>query len=94
MDFFISDKAEELGIELHCLPSNTTHELQPLDKSCFRSVEANWDAQIDVFWDSITGDGDRTMNKLRFQHVFSKTWDLAMTAKNIKAGKLKNISPF
>ncbi|KAL0861642.1 hypothetical protein ABMA27_009136 [Loxostege sticticalis] len=33
LDYQIADEAEKFDIELYCLPSNTTLELQPLDKS-------------------------------------------------------------
>ena len=32
----IVDEAEKHNVKLYCLPSNTTHELQPLDKAIFR----------------------------------------------------------
>lgn len=35
LDYKICEVAEENDILLYCLPSNITHELQPLDKSCF-----------------------------------------------------------
>lgn len=31
----IVDEADKHGIKLFCLPSNTTHELQPMDKVIF-----------------------------------------------------------
>lgn len=46
LDFTIAETAESLGNTLFCLPSNTTHELQPLDKAVFRSFEANWDQKL------------------------------------------------
>lgn len=91
MDLAIALKAEELDIEMFCLPSNTTHELQPLDKSCFKPLEDAWDQQIDVFWNSREGEGDRSMNKIRFQYVFTPSWDIAMSSRNIKAGKFEKL---
>lgn len=41
LDYTNAEAAEFLGIALLCLASNTTHELQPLDKAVFRSFEAN-----------------------------------------------------
>lgn len=40
LDVSIVDAAERHGITLLCLPRNTTHELQPMDKAVFRSYEA------------------------------------------------------
>lgn len=45
------DVSEALDISLYCLPSNTTHELQPLDKAVYRSFEHHWDAEILSFMD-------------------------------------------
>lgn len=42
----IVDAAEKQDIVLYCLPSNTTHELQPLDKSINKSFEHFWDEQV------------------------------------------------
>lgn len=86
MDLSIALKAEELEIEMFCMPSNCTHELQPLDKSCFKPLENAWDYQLELFWSNSESAGDRTMNKMRFQHVLTPAWDMAMTAKNIKSG--------
>ncbi|GLV40062.1 hypothetical protein CBL_02947 [Carabus blaptoides fortunei] len=46
LDISIVDKAEELGIHLLCLPSNTTHELQPMDKAVFKAFENYWDQEL------------------------------------------------
>ncbi|KAI4455535.1 dde superfamily endonuclease [Holotrichia oblita] len=45
LDVAIVDAAEAYDIMLLCLPSNTTHELQPLDKSVFRAFEHYWDEE-------------------------------------------------
>lgn len=37
LDYTIVEEADKLDIVLYCLPSNTTHELQPLDKSVNKS---------------------------------------------------------
>lgn len=52
LDFTIAETAESLGITLFCLPSNTTHEFQPLDKAVFHSFEANWDQELLRYWDT------------------------------------------
>ncbi|KAJ8930756.1 hypothetical protein NQ314_016411 [Rhamnusium bicolor] len=45
LDHTIVEVAERHDIVLFCVPSNTTHELQPMDKSVFRSFEHHWDDQ-------------------------------------------------
>lgn len=43
LDVSICLSAEEKSIDIFCLPSNITHELQSLDKSCFKLFEHYWD---------------------------------------------------
>lgn len=83
LDVTIAEKAEENDIELLCLPSNTTHELQPLDKSVFRSFEHHWDDQLLKYWDQ---NPDRRLTKERFAHVFTPVWEMSMTVANITSG--------
>ena len=82
-DHSIVEAAEEHEITLMCLPSNTTHELQPMDKSVFRPFEAYCDEELISYW---TRFEDRDMTKQRFGHVFSPVWDKATIPKNVKAG--------
>lgn len=83
LDPSIVDVAERHDITLLCLPSNTTHELQPMDKAVFRSFEHHWDEQVLLFW---TKYKDRALTKQRFGEIFSVVWDKAMTPANIKSG--------
>lgn len=83
LDVTIAEKAEEYDIELLCLPSNTTHELQPLDKSVFRSFEHHWDDELLKYWDQ---NPDRRLTKERFAHVFTPVWEKCMTVANISSG--------
>ncbi|CAH0730218.1 unnamed protein product, partial [Brenthis ino] len=46
LDFRIAETAEKHDIVLYCLPSNTTHELQPLDKACYKPFESYWDQEV------------------------------------------------
>ncbi|KAJ8937876.1 hypothetical protein NQ314_011679 [Rhamnusium bicolor] len=41
LDYEIVEAADQHAIKLLCLPNNTTHELQPLDKSVYRSFESH-----------------------------------------------------
>lgn len=92
LDISIANKAELLGIELFCLPSNTTHELQPLDKSVFRSFEHYWDQELLSYWDQ---NPDRRLNKERFSDVFTPVWTKTMTINNICSGfRATGIYPF
>ncbi|XP_030753168.1 uncharacterized protein LOC115880172 [Sitophilus oryzae] len=50
LDISIVDAAENFEMSLYCLPSNTTHELQPLDKAVFRAFEHYWDSELLRYW--------------------------------------------
>lgn len=83
LDLSICMKAEELDIDIFCLPSNTTHELQPLDKSCYGPFEHYWDEELMNYWNRFP---DRTLNKERFGAVFTPVWHKSMTSMNIMRG--------
>lgn len=92
LDVTIAEKAEMLQIELLCLPSNTTHELQPMDKSVFRSFESHWDQELLDYWDQHP---DRRLNKERFSDIFTPVWGKCMTISNICSGfRATGIYPF
>ncbi|KAJ8941509.1 hypothetical protein NQ314_010378 [Rhamnusium bicolor] len=92
LDYEIVEAADQHAIKLLCLPSNTTHELQPLDKSVYRSFESHWDQEVLRYWDQHP---DRVITKPRFNIIFSKVWSKRMTQENIISGfKATGIFPF
>ncbi|CAH1987808.1 unnamed protein product [Acanthoscelides obtectus] len=81
-----------MNITLFCLPSNTSHELQPMDKSVFRSFETFWDQEALHF---LTTNPGKTLTKIRFGEIFTTVWLKAMTPSNIISGfKATGIYPF
>ena len=78
LDYSIVEAAEDMGVTLLCLPSNTTHELQPMDKSVFGPFEKFWDDELMNFWSTFE---DREFNKQRFGYVFTPVWDKSATPK-------------
>ena len=92
LDANIAAEADKFGITLYCLPSNTTHELQPMDKSVFKAFETYWDQEVLAFFDR-----NKTiqLRKSDFGAVFSKVWARCMTASNIQNGfKGTGVYPF
>ena len=88
----IVDVAEDNDIVLFCLPSNTTHELQPLDKSVFRSFEHFWDLELLKYW---RADPDRSLTKARFGVVCTPAYHQSFTISNIANGfRATGIYPF
>lgn len=88
----IVEEAEKHNVILFCLPSNTTHELQPMDKSVFRSFETYWDEEVLKFWRQFP---DRVLSKDRFGKIFTPVWLKSMSMNNIVSGfKATGIYPF
>ncbi|GFO42856.1 tigger transposable element-derived protein 1-like [Plakobranchus ocellatus] len=88
----ILEEADRHNITLFCLPSNTTHELQPLDTAVFRSFEYRWDQEVLNFWRNRP---QRSLSKDVFGKVFIPVWTKCMTMANIQSGFRKcGIYPF
>lgn len=83
LDISIVEAADRLNITLFCLPSNTTHELQPMDKAVFRSFETFWDQEVLQF---LTINPGKAITKMRFGEIFTPVWLKAMTPSNIISG--------
>lgn len=83
LDLSIVEVADSLDISLYCLPSNTTHELQPLDKAVYRSFEHHWDAEVLSFMEQNPG---KKLTKARFNIILSNVWSKSMTHNNIISG--------
>ncbi|XP_050304697.1 uncharacterized protein LOC126742166 [Anthonomus grandis grandis] len=92
LDISIVDAADRMGITLFCLPSNTSHELQPMDKSVFKSFETFWDQEVLQFLMINPG---KAITKMRFGEIFTPVWFKAMIPSNIISGfKATGIYPF
>lgn len=83
MDVSVLDVAEELGIKILCLPAHCSHELQPLDKSFFKSLKVYWNEAVDSFRRQNPG---RSLGKLQFPKLFSEAWYRAATPANGSSG--------
>lgn len=91
LHYSIVDFADEKDITLFCLPSNTTHELQPLDKAVYRSFEAHWDQELFRYWDTYP---EKHLNKPIF-NIISRVWPKCMTPENIQSGfRATGLYPF
>lgn len=95
LDAGIVEAADSQGITLLCLPSNTTHELQPMDKSVFAPFEEFWDQEVLLYWTTKQTSNERVVNKRIFGKIFSKVWAKAATPRNVSAGfRATGIFPF
>lgn len=92
LDYTILETATRYDVTLYCLPSNTTHELQPMDKAVFRAFEYYWEDEVQKYLSIHKG---HTITKQRFGSIFTKVWDRTMTPGNIKSGfEATGIYPF
>lgn len=93
LDIRIVEAADKHNVTLFCLPSNSTHELQPLDKAVFRSFEAYWDEEVLNFW--INHPNERAITRARFGEIFTPVWLKSMSSENIlSAFRATGIWPF
>ena len=84
--------ADEHEIICMCLPSNTTHELQPMDKAVFKSFEHFWDCEVLKYWRTHP---DRAITKARFGLICTPAYNQTLSVNNIISGfRSTGIYPF
>ncbi|KAJ2954232.1 hypothetical protein O0L34_g2477 [Tuta absoluta] len=92
LDFRIVEEADKYDITLYCLPSNTTQELQPLDKSCYKPFESYWDREV---LEHLYKNHAQKLSKTTFNAILSKVWSQCMTLTNITSGfRATGLYPF
>jgi hypothetical protein len=91
-DIDILDFANENDIVLLCLPSHSTHYLQPLDRSFFKSLK-HYFLEACQTW--ITSNEQRKIIRLQSGQLLSKAWGRSATTGNGVSGfKATSIHPF
>ncbi len=87
---FVNKAAEEKVI-FFCLPPNSTHRTQPLDKGAFSPLKMMWREECHNFLSKNPG---KVITHYHFGAIFSNAWKRAMTSTNIMAGfKLSGVYP-
>lgn len=76
------DLCEKYHFDLLCLPSNTTHLLQPLDLSVFRSFKEAWKENARKFLKLNGGN----LKKENFCEIYFRTAEKSFTSDNIISG--------
>ena len=84
---FITKAAHEKVI-VFCLPPNTTHLTQPLDKGVFGPFKIYWNEECQTYWNEecqtyMRKNPCKVINQYNFMTIFSKVWCRAMTIPNI-----------
>lgn len=88
----IVNEADRLEISLYCLPSNTTHELQPFDKAVFKSFEHFWDVEVMKFRRNHPG---RDITRDAVGKILTPAWNSSVTLSNLTSGfRATGIYPF
>ena len=88
---FIRKAAQEKVI-VFCLPPNTTHMTQPLDKGAFGPLKMAWAEQCHRYMQLNPG---KVVTQFEFMALFSKAWCNSMTSTNIiSAFRTTGVSPF
>lgn len=85
-------RAEENNVSLLSLPSNCSMQLQPLIKTFFKSINVNYDREVQI-WSHIHPDG--TFDDLRAVALFRNAYCKSATVETAVNGFLKcGIMPF
>lgn len=79
---FIKKAAEE-DITAFCLPPNSTHKAQPLDKGPFGALKSAWKR---VRREYLTQNHFKNITKFQFNPLFKDAWTRSMTMSNIMSG--------
>lgn len=84
--------AESNDIIILCLPSHTTHYLQPLDRSFFKSLKAHFYESCRLWLRNHAG---RRITRYQFGELLSASWGKAASTQNGSSGfKATGILPF
>ena len=79
--------ARSNDIHLLCLPSHTTHILQPLDMSVFKSLKSHYWKECQTYMAASAG---RVITTEVVASLLGKAWPLAFTPVNIMSGFTKS----
>ncbi|XP_063230419.1 uncharacterized protein LOC134535276 [Bacillus rossius redtenbacheri] len=84
--------ADENNVVLLCLPSHTTHALQPLDRSFFGPLKKYYNRETQA---AMKSKGKEGLTKSRVGHLLGTAWKKAASVENIVSGfKACGIYPF
>ena len=79
---FVNKAAEEKVI-VFCLPPNSTHKAQPLDKGVFSPLKRAWREECHNY---LLCNPGKVVTRYQFSTLFGRAWLRAMTPKNIISG--------
>lgn len=77
------NKAAEEQIIVFCLPPNSTHKTQPLDKGVFGPLKRIWREECHSY---LLNNPGKVITRFQFSTLFGRAWMRAMTPHNIVSG--------
>ncbi|KAI5071644.1 hypothetical protein GOP47_0013895 [Adiantum capillus-veneris] len=88
----VVEQAQAAGIDIMTLPAHTSHKLQPLDVSVFKSLKVQFRKKRDIWQRRTTS---RQASKAELASIVAKAIKTSFTESNIKAGfETTGIWPF
>ena len=80
MSIELIELARSSGIHLLCLPSHTTHILQPIDVGVFKSFESNFSKSCSKYLAAHPG---RVVTSDKVASLVAEAWPLSLSPMNI-----------
>ena len=81
--YFLMVIPAKQGVVVLCLPPHTTHAIQPLDVSFFKSLKAHWSTACHQYMVDNPG---RVVTKFQFSALFKEAWLKAIKTETIVSG--------
>ncbi|XP_072026714.1 LOW QUALITY PROTEIN: uncharacterized protein [Amphiura filiformis] len=81
-------EAQENYVDIICLPPNTTHLLQPLDITFFKSLKCHWNRENEAYCRENHGE---FVKKGSFMKVFQKSWDKCCQKTGVVSNGFKRV---
>ena len=75
--------ARDNGVHLLCLPSHTTHILQPLDVGVFKLFKSNFSKACTTY---IAANPGRVITSDKLAFLVAEAWPHSFTAVNVMSG--------
>ena len=79
----VTRAAAKEGVVMLCLPPHTTHAIQPLDVSFFKSLKVHWSAACHQYMVDNPG---RVVTKFQFSSLFREAWFKSIKPETVVAG--------
>ena len=83
MSIELIELARSSGVHLLCLPSHTTHVLQPLDVGVFKSLKGNFSKACSKY---LAANPGRVITSNKLASLVAEAWPVSLSPLNIMTG--------